>query len=230
MKKQLLSAMVFSVTTVSLSASANAFENVGLGINYGLFSGPTLELTYPITDTLSVRGGLSSGMVLSGSQDGSGTEPDYKVKTEGEIHRLVLDYRPMGGNFFLSAGYAINNYEARANASHIISGPVTIGDQTYTTSANLSLKGVLDWENAPMISLGWGHSPESGWGALFEIGAIFTGAANVTLNGSGTVDGLDVSTNPTVRAALDAEEAKIKNDIADYDFLPVLQAGITYRF
>ena len=234
MKKQLVSAMVFSVTTVSLSASANAFENVGLGINYGLFSGPTLEMTYPLSDSLSVRGALSSGMSLSETDSGSGNELDYSVESNGGIHRLVLDYRPMGGNFFLSAGYAINNFEVTADASQTTSGQVTIGDETYDTSANLSLNGVIDWDNAPMLTLGWGHSPAEGWGALFEIGAIFTGSGNVSLNGAGTVTQggtvYDVSTDPTVRAALDAEEARIKNDIADYDFLPVLQAGITYRF
>ncbi len=234
MKKQLVSAMVFSVTTVSLSASANAFENVGLGINYGLFSGPTLEMTYPLSDSLSVRGALSSGMSLSETDSGSGNELDYSVESNGGIHRLVLDYRPMGGNFFLSAGYAINNFEVTADASQTTSGQVTIGDETYDTSANLSLNGVIDWDNAPMLTLGWGHSPAEGWGALFEIGAIFTGSGNVSLNGAGTVTQggtvYDVSTDPTVRAALDAEEARIKNDIADYDFLPVLQAGVTYRF
>jgi len=234
MKKQLLSAMVFSVATVSLSASANSFENVGVGINYGLFSGPTLEMTYPISDSLSVRGALSSGMGLSKTDSGSGTEVDYTVDSEGGIHRIVLDYRPMGGTFFLSAGYAINNFKLTADANQNTSGQVTIGDETYDTSANLSLNGVIDWDNAPMLTLGWGHSPEAGWGALFEIGAIFTGSGNVALNGSGTVTSggtvYDVSTDSTVRAALDAEEARIKSDIADYDFLPILQAGITYRF
>jgi len=42
------------------------------------------------------------------------------------------------------------------------------------------------------------------------LGAIFTGAANVSLNGSGTVDGLDISTEPAVRAALDTEEKKLE--------------------
>ncbi|VAW47946.1 hypothetical protein MNBD_GAMMA04-1961 [hydrothermal vent metagenome] len=234
MKKQLLSAMVFSVATVSLSASANSLENVGVGVSYGLFSGPTLEMSYPLSDSFSVRGALSSGMSLSQTDSGSGTEVDYTVDTKGGIHRLVLDYRPMGGNFFVSAGYAINNFEVTADADQNTLGQVTIGDQTYDGSANLSLNGVIDWDNAPLLTLGWGHSPEAGWGALFEIGAIFTGSGNVSLNGSGTVTSggtiYDVSTDPTVRAALDSEEARIKSDIADYDFLPVLQAGITYRF
>lgn len=234
MKKLGLSAVVLTAMTLPLSTSANSLENVGLGLNYGLFSGPTLELTYPISDGLSVRGALSSGMGLSETDNGAGSEVDYTVEADGGINRLVLDYRPMGGSFFLSAGYAINNFEITADSSQATSGQVTIGDETYDSSTNLSLNGVVDWDSAPIVTLGWGHSPEAGWGALFEIGAIFTGTANVALNGSGTVTAggnvYDVSTDPTVRAALDAEEKRLKDDLADYNFLPVLQAGITYRF
>ncbi|GEM_PF-957023 len=234
MKKKVLSAAIFVAATASLSASANSLENVGVGINYGLFSGPTLEMTYPLSDSFSVRGALSSGMGLSETDNGAGTEVDYTVEADGGIHRLVVDYRPMGGNFFLSAGYAINNFEITADSYQNVSGQVTIGGETYDASANLALNGVVDWDSAPMLTLGWGHSPAAGWGALFEIGMIFTGTANVSLNGSGTVTQggtvYDVSTDPTVRAALDAEEQRLKDDLADYDFLPVLQAGITYRF
>lgn len=235
MKKLGLSTLVLTAMTLPLSVSASPLENVGVGVNYGLFSGPTLELTYPITDTLSVRGGLSSGMGFDETVNGSGSDPDYKVESEGGIHRLVLDYRPMGGNFFLSAGYAINNFQMKAKSDQNLTGSVTIGDQTYTGSTNLSLNGVIDWDNAPILSLGWGHSPAEGWGALFEIGAIFTGAANVSLKGSGTVvdsggTSYNVATDQAVRDRLNEEEARIKADIADFDFLPILQAGVTYRF
>ncbi len=234
MKKLGLSAVVLTAMALPLSTSANSLENLGLGLNYGLFSGPTLELTYPISDGLSFRGALSSGMGLSETDNGAGTELDYTVEADGGIHRLVLDYRPMGGNFFLSAGYAINNFEITADSYQTVSGQVTIGGETYDSAANLNLNGVVDWDSAPIVTLGWGHSPEAGWGALLEIGAIFTGTANVSLNGSGTVTAggnvYDVSTDPTVRAALDAEEQRLKDDLAEFDFLPVLQAGITYRF
>jgi hypothetical protein len=126
MKKLGLSAVVLTAMALPLSTSANSLENLGVGINYGLFSGPTLEMTYPLSDAFSVRGALSSGMGLNKTDNGAGTEVDYTVETDGGIHRLVLDYRPMGGNFFLSAGYAINNFEITANSSQNVSGQVTI--------------------------------------------------------------------------------------------------------
>lgn len=50
MKKTLLSAALTSAVLVSSHASASEPGNVGVGVNYGLLSGPTLELTYPINN------------------------------------------------------------------------------------------------------------------------------------------------------------------------------------
>jgi len=237
MKKIALSTLAASVFVLPLSASANpdALNDLGVAVNYGLFSGPTLELSYPLSDELNLRGALSSGMALSETENGTGTEPDYAVKADGGIHRLALDYRPMGGSFFISGGYAINSFKLTADASTTDTQTVTIGDTDYTASGTVNLDGALDWDNAPTLSLGWGHSPSEGWGAMFEIGAIFTGAPNLNIKGSGLVDDgaggtIDVSSDPTVQAAINKEEAKLKDDIADFDFLPILQAGITYRF
>jgi hypothetical protein len=77
-----------------------------------------------------------------------------------------------------------------------------------------------------MLSLGWGHSPAVGWGAMFEVGAIFTGAPDVSLTGTTT----DTASQDALNVALADEETKLKNDVGDYDFLPILQAGVTYRF
>ncbi len=38
------------------------------------------------------------------------------------------------------------------------------------------------------------------------------------------------SEDATLNAALKDEETKLKNDVGDFDFLPILQAGVTYRF
>lgn len=237
MKKLLLSTMAATAFAMPMMATANEepLNDVGLAINYGLFSGPTLELSYPINEELNVRGALSGGMSGSTTSTGAGTEPDFSVSLGGGIHRLALDYRPFAGSFFLSGGYAINSYKLEATASQVATDTVTIGDTTYTATSVLSLNGELKWNNAPTLSLGWGHSPSKGWGGLFEIGAIFTGAPDVSLTGSGFVDDgvnppLDVSSDPTVRAELDKQAATIKNDVGNFDFMPIFQAGITYRF
>lgn len=214
------------LTAACMAGTAHA-QGLGVSANYGLFAGPTLELTYPINDLLQVRGALSSGMGLS--ETTSDTDIEYDVETDGGIQRLALDYHPFGGTFFVSAGYALNSFKLKADGS--TTGEVTIGDTHYTDSS-ATLNGNLDWESGATLSLGWGHSPARGWGAMVEIGAIVTGAPDVSLSGTGTVsDGAttyDVSSE--IEGDLRREEEKIQNDVGDFDFLPILQAGVTYRF
>lgn len=235
MKKIAITAALASSLVIVNAAQANSVEGLGVSANYGLFSGPTLELTYPINDVLQIRGALSSGMNLS--ETTSDTDIDYDVEADGGINRLALDYHPYGGTFFLSAGYAVNNFKLKANGTSAASGTVEIGDTQYLIDSEVNLNGKLDWESGATFSMGWGHSPAQGWGAMFEIGAIFTGAPDVSLSGTGLVEDasnpgtqLDVSDSPEVQEAIRKEEDKIENDVGDYNFLPILQAGVTYRF
>ncbi|WP_321325455.1 hypothetical protein [Thiomicrorhabdus sp.] len=225
MKKIIVSSVLGGMVAMSPFASkASELNSVGVGINYGLFAGPTLELTYPINNSWQVRGALSSGMDMS---ETATTDIEYKVKTKNGINRLALDYHPFENSFFLSAGYAVNNFNVAADAQKNGSD-ITIGDTTY--SGNVTLNGTLDWNNAPSLSLGWGNSPEKGWGGLIELGAIFTGTTNVNIIGTGTLNGNDVSTDPSIQAEIAKEEKKVQDKLSEYDFLPILQAGVTYRF
>lgn len=229
MKKTLLSALIAGSMAVT---NAQASEGVGVGVNYGLFSGATLELTYPITDVLQIRGALSNGMGLD--ETASDTDIEYEVEADGGINRLALDYHPFDSGFFLSAGYAFNSFQIDAVGTSSALESVEIGDDNYTVTSDLALNGQLDWDSGATLSLGWGHSPAKGLGFLVEVGAIFTGAANVDLSGTGTVsDGTttyDVSNDPVVLESIAAEEKELEDEVADYEFLPILQAGITYRF
>jgi len=234
MKKSVFAIAIASSLMVSSNVYASEVDGLGVAVNYGLFSGATLELTYPVHDAFQLRGALSNGMGLS--ETTSDTDIDYEVEADGGIHRLAMDYHPFDGAFFLSAGYAINNFTFDANGKSSATETVNIGDDTYTVDTDLTLNGDLNWDSGPTLSLGWGHSPSEGWGAMLEVGVIFTGAASVTLTGSGsvtdpdTLETLDVSDSDIVRESLDAEEKKLEDDVADYPVLPIFQAGITYRF
>ena len=233
MRKTLLSLSLTALLT-PLSANASSINGLGIGINYGAFSGPALEISYPITETLQLRGALSSGMNVSETESTDGV--DYDVSANGGINRLALDYHPFNNGFFLSAGYAINNFALDADGDVADTETVTIGDTDYTATSAVKLNGNLDWDNAPTLSIGWGHSPSEGLGFLIEVGAYFTGAPDVSLNGSGTVsDGtttFDVSDEiaDEITDDIRAEEKNLQDDVGDYDLLPMLQAGITYRF
>ncbi|AHF02193.1 hypothetical protein THIAE_02385 [Thiomicrospira aerophila AL3] len=221
MKNALKNSLLASAIGLGMMATqVQADGGLGVGIGYGLLAGPTLELNYPINSYLVARGSVSSGMGLN--QTNRVDDVNYRIKADGGIHRLGLNYHPFQGSFFLSAGYAINQFELTANARE--SGTVTVGDDTF--DGTVAINGKLKWDNAPTLSLGWGHSPKQGWGALFEVGAIFTGAADVNLNG--TIN--DNSRQQALNDALKNEERKLKDEVAKLDFLPILQLAVTYRF
>jgi len=232
MKKSILTlAMASAVILGSSSSFASDVDGLGVAVNYGLFSGATLEMSYPINDTFQVRGALSNGMGISETEEGDTDEEiDYAVEADGGIHRLAFDYHPFDGSFFLSAGYAVNNFSFDTSGTGTVSETVEIGDDEYVVTEDLTLNGGLDWDNGPTLSFGWGHSPAEGWGAMLEIGAIFTGAPNVSLTATGELDGQDVNDYEEVQDSLNDEEQKLKDDVADFTILPIFQAGITYRF
>jgi len=226
MMQSILATSLMGVAAVS---NANSMDNVGLGVGYGALSGATLEVNYPINDTFSVRGSVSNGIGLSEDQTEDGIV--YGAKADGGIHRLAVNYHPFQGNFFLSAGYAINNFELDVNGSG--TGSVTVGNDPFN-NASVNLAGNIGWDNAPTLSFGWGHSPKAGWGMMAELGMIYTGSPDVSLSGTGSYDNgggaVDVSTDPVFQNALQAEEKKLKDDLASADFLPILQVQVTYRF
>ena len=230
MKKRIAKTLVVTaISAASISAQASSMDSIGVGLGYEAISGTTLELNYPINKQFQVRGSISGGMGLSETQVEDGIT--YKAEAGGGIHRLALNYHPFEGNFFLSAGYAINNFNFDLNGSG--TGSVTVGADNFA-NASLDLGGNVDWSNAPTLSLGWGNSPEKGWGMMAEFGVIFTGSPDLSLTGTGTYDNgggaVDISSDPLFQNALKAEEDKLKNDLADANLLPIIQLQANYRF
>ncbi|MBF6058917.1 MULTISPECIES: hypothetical protein [Thiomicrorhabdus] len=228
MKKWMASALLVGFPLIQAQAAEDA--NIAVGVNYGLLSGPTFEMTYAVSPKFQMRGSFSSGMGLSGHQKEDNI--DYKVEQDGGINRIAFDYHPFAGNFFISAGYAQNNVKFDMNA-YSDGETITLGNETYT-SKNANLFGQADWDNGATVTLGWGHSPTSGWGGIVELGAIFTGATNVNLSGTGEIvkngTTYDLATDPVALQALSEEEQKIQDDVSSVDVFPIVQVGINYRF
>lgn len=224
MNKIIVTSAIASLLSIP-AAHANPTNGVGVGVHYGLIEGAALELNYPINEYFQVRGNFSMGAGLSETESEDGI--DYKAEADGGVHRLAINYHPFAGNFFFSAGYAVNNFQF--DASGYGDGLVTVGNDPYTAQ-DLNLTGTIAWDDAPVLSLGWGHSPESGFGAFFEAGVMFTGTPKASLTASGKVNGIDVGSNPDFQKSLNDEEVELQEDVADANVLPVIQLGLTYRF
>ena len=232
--------VIVAISFAAIAASANnsyaqtsPVDKVGVAVGVDLISGPTLELSYPITDYVSVRGSLSTGWSMD--EEISDTDITYNVETDGAINRLALDIRPFQGAFFLSAGYGLSNFKVKPSAEYASGDSFTVDGNEYTVTSNTAvLNGNLDWDSAPTLSFGWGNSSSKGLGFLFEAGVAFTDAPTVSLNGFGTVE--DSTGLVTYDLAQDDnniisdEEANLQAEADEYDLLPIIRMAATYRF
>lgn len=225
---------IAALASNNLYAQTSPMDKVGVAVGVDLISGPTLELSYPITEYVSVRGSLSTGWSFEETQEEDGI--DYKLQTDGAINRLAIDVRPFQGSFFLSAGYGLSNFELNGGGFVQQGNEFDLGNETYTADTDVNIAANLDWDSAPTLSFGWGHSPSQGFGFLFEMGAAFTGATNVSLTGTGSVtrQGLGGGSfsldSQEGQDTLAEEEAKLQDDVSDVDLLPIVRLAVTYRF
>lgn len=121
----------------------------------------------------------------------------------------------------------------------------TLDDYTYYASATNPVKGIgtfgLHATNpAPTITAGWGNViPYSGGHFSFpvEVGVAFIGspAINVVLTSGQACDAqglncVNVATDPSVQANLQAQVAKYRSDLDPLKTYPIVSFGVAYNF
>jgi hypothetical protein len=158
-----------------------------------------------------------------------------------------VDFYPFANHGFrLSPGalfYNQNNVTA-----DIVVNPgtsFTLNDYTYYASATNPIKGngglgLNTRKQAFSMTAGWGNMiPRHGghWSFPFEIGAAFTGAPslNMALTSGQACDAqgmncVNVATDPTVQANLQAQIVKYQKDINPFQYYPVINFGAAYSF
>ena len=148
--------------------------------------------------------------------------------------------------FRLSPGLLLFNQNA-------VSGDVTVNGGTsfelngvtYYASSTNPIKGnghvgLNSRKPAFTMTTGWGNMISRRGGRLsfpFEVGAAFVGApsVNVALTCGQACDQfgqncVDVATDPTVQANLQAQIQKYKNDISPLQYFPIVSFGVAYNF
>lgn len=158
-----------------------------------------------------------------------------------------VDFYPFPNHGFrLSPGALFYNQNA-VSADVTVAGGTsfTLNDVTYYASSAKPITGNgslgLNTRNpAFTMTTGWGNmiSRRGGhWSFPFELGAAFIGAPalNMALTGGQACDAqgqncVNVATDPTVQANLQAQIAKYKDDVNPFQYYPILSFGVTYNF
>lgn len=158
-----------------------------------------------------------------------------------------VDFYPFPAHGFrLSPGALFYNQNA-VTANLTVQGGTsfTLNDMTYYASSTNPITGNgglgLHSQNpAFTMTTGWGNMvPRSNkhWSFPFEIGAAMIGApsVNVALTGGQACNAqgqncVNVATDPTVQANLQAQITKYQNDVSSFRFFPILTFGTAYSF
>jgi hypothetical protein len=210
-------------------AAAPAAAETAFGLRAGT-PGAGIELTTGLAPRLDLR------LALAGwDQDLTVTTDDVRYDGTLELrHALaLLDWHPAGGAFRLTAGVAVNDdaLEATAPVADLLAGEVP----ELPPGVELgTLRGHAEGDQlAPYLGLGWGNplGGDGGWSVGFDLGAIYLGSPDVSLE---LDTPLPIDTVPGLRELVDEllaqEEAELEQEIGDYDLLPVVSLSVGYRF
>lgn len=184
----------------------------GLGVSFGV-----------IPDRVDLRAGFNTfnyNRTLT-----SGTI-DYDGQVKFENAGALVDLYPFNGSFRLSLGLYYNNNNFDLTGKPNASGTYTINGTTYTASQVGSLTGTVSFDkSSPYIGFGFGNPMRGGHVTLmFDVGAIYQGSPQVTLNATGAAG------NPLLASDLTAAQQTAQNDMTKFRWWPVIQLGLGIRF
>jgi hypothetical protein len=158
-----------------------------------------------------------------------------------------VDFYPFPNHGFRLSPGALFYNQNNVTADVTVAGGTSfsLNDVTYYASSTNPIKGNgglgLNSRNpAFSMTAGWGNmiSRRGGhWSFPLEIGAAFVGAPsiNMALTSGQACDAqglncVNVATDPTVQANLQAQIAKYKNDVNPFQYYPIINFGAAYNF
>lgn len=228
-----LTTLLLAGSSAVAVAQASVGENRALAVHAG-----TLGLGAELTHTVSPRFALRLGANTFERQERrqiDDIEYDADVRLRNAL--LLLDLHPAAGAFRLSAGAVWNDNGADGTARLAPGTVYEIGDIEYPGALIGEVDGELTFDEiAPYAGLGWGaRGDDTGrrWFFVADLGVIYQGEPEVELRSN--LPALSpINLVPALRQQfereLDKEEAKARQDAAQYDIYPVVQIGVAWRF
>lgn len=219
MRRATLATSSFLATLVALwlLVPASLAGQLGVAARAGTL-GIGAEAALTLSDRLVLRGGIGL-MPFEISTTFDGIEAELELPQSW--YNVGLDLY-MNGAMRVGGGFLFRPDDPRLTATP--AEPVDIGGRTFTPEEIGVLTGVLRSETrAPYLLVGFGKHTSSGFGLSLDVGAVFTGDPDVTLDAEGGT----FSDQAELDARLDQEAQDFEDDMKGYlRFWPIVSLGI----
>ena len=221
MKKIILVSVLTLLSTVSKFYAQGSDYHLGFRIAPRISTlGAGLEVAKGFSPNFGVRAGFN---YFSYGYDATESDVSYDLDLELKNFAILADWHPFEGAFRLSGGILLNGNGLTGLAKP--TATVAIGNANYDlTSVNLD----ISYNSvAPYFGLGWDTTfgDDDNWGFAFDLGLIYSGSPDATLNVSGPDEA-----NPLLADDLNRERQELQNDLDTLKWWPVVSAGVVYQF
>ena len=220
----LLSAALAALAAAPALAQTNG--RVAVGAQIGT-TGVGAEVQVQASPNVTLRAG---GDLFKYDEEAETDDYDYAADLDFSTLSAFVDLHPFQNPFFVSAGAYFG--ERSVDVTGRPNRNVVIGGQTFTPTDFGRLVGQADFgSTAPFVGLGWNNTFRTAGPIGFKIvaGATFGSDPTVDLRREGGV-ALPSNIQTAFDAEVAAEERELEEELENFKILPVLQAGVTYRF
>lgn len=211
-------------------AAASAHAQVGLAVTADLgTTGAGVHLVVPMESDLNGRFGINY-YKHDGNKHSGGISYDADAKLQ--TFDVLFDWYVLANSALrLTGGVVYNGNQITGRGRPEGDGFYHINGRRYLPSDVGTLDGKVDFQKAaPYIGIGWGNAltPNKRWNFSADLGAFYQGNAKVNLVSRGCNSSRVTCTVLTSDVA--AEESRLKEELSDYKFFPVLRASVSYSF
>jgi hypothetical protein len=206
---------------LAAAATAQADDNLWVGAKAGTL-GLGLEGTWRPIRWFDLRAGFNT---FEYDDDGSEAGIDYDATLDLSTYYATANFRMPATPFRFTAGLYNNGNELRL-VSREMTGPVEIGDATFSPAEVGTLRGLASFDDvAPYAGIGLDFGLFGKVGLNLDLGVLFQGAPDIALTADGAL-----ANDPVFQDALESERAELQEEVDRYELYPVASLTFTVQF